>query len=80
MPTFYTVIRQFFKNGSETHSMEIKTDLPAATQRYFAIIAADLADSAITYNAAYIINSSGQMLEGRVIDRTPAPAPEPEGE
>ena len=66
---FYTVIRQFFKGDNETHSMEIKTDFNAALQRYFNIIAADLADQAITYNAAYIIGSDGTMLESRVFDR-----------
>ncbi len=72
---FYTVIRQFIKLGQETHSMEIKTDLTAAQQRFFNIIASDLADQAISYNAAYIINSNGQMMEGRVFDRR---QPEPE--
>lgn len=69
---FYTVVRQFFKNGTETHSMEIKQTRGEALQRYFNIIAADLADSAITYNAAYIIDSNGLMIEGRVFnDVTP---------
>lgn len=66
---FYTVIRQFFKGDTETHSMEVKDSKDAAVQRYFNILAADLADSAITYNAAYIIDSNGLMIEGRVFDR-----------
>lgn len=66
---FYTVIRQFIKGDNETHSMEIKTDYNAALQRYFNIIAADLADASISYNAAYIIGSDGTMLESRVFDR-----------
>ena len=66
---FYTVIRQFFKGENETHSMEIKTDREAAVQRFFNILAADLADNTITYNAAYIIDSNGLMIEGRVFDR-----------
>lgn len=66
---FYTVIRQFFKGEAETHSMEVKADREAAVQRFFNIIAADLADSAITYNAAFVIDSNGQMIEGRVFDR-----------
>ena len=66
---FYTVIRQFFKGENETHSMEIKTDRETAVQRFFNILAADLADSTITYNAAYIIDSNGLMIEGRVFDR-----------
>ena len=66
---FYTVIRQFFKGENETHSMEIKTDKETAVQRFFNILAADLADSTITYNAAYIIDSNGLMIEGRVFNR-----------
>ena len=73
---FYTVVRQFFKNGSETHSVEVKLTYEEALQRYFNIIAADLADSTITYNAAYIIDSNGTMLEGRVFGN----AAESEGE
>lgn len=69
---FYTVIRQFYKGSNETHSMEVKTDKDAAVQRYFNILAADLADNTITYNAAYIIDSNGNMLEGRVFDRRTA--------
>lgn len=66
---FYTVIRQFFKGDAETHSMEVKQTLAEAMRRYFSIIAADLADAAITYNAAYIIDSNGLMVEGRTFDR-----------
>lgn len=66
---FFTVVRQFFKGVKETHSMEIKETKDAALQRYFNIIAADLADAEITYNAAYIIDSNGLMIEGRVFDR-----------
>lgn len=69
---FFTVVRQFFKGEAETHSMEIKQTKDEALQRYFNIIAADLADPAITYNAAYIIDSNGLMIEGRVFnDSTP---------
>jgi len=66
---FYTVVRQFFKGETETHSMEVKDSREAAVQRYFNILAADLADETITYNAAYIIDSNGLMIEGRVFDR-----------
>jgi hypothetical protein len=69
---FYTVIRQFYKGATETHSVEVKADKDAALQRYFNIIAADLADATITYNAAYIIDSNGLMIEGRVFDRREA--------
>lgn len=76
MAKFYTVVRQFFKGDAETHSMEVKTDYNEALQRYFNIIAADLAATDITYNAAYIIDSNGMMTEGRVFDHTVVPESE----
>lgn len=66
---FYTVIRQFFKGGNETHSMEVKETLDEARKRYFSIIAADLQTEDITYQATYIIDSTGLMIEGRVFNR-----------
>lgn len=75
---FYNVIRQFFKGETETHSMEVKADRDTAVQRFFNILAADLADAAITYNSAFVIDSNGVMIEGRVFDRRPTPEPEPE--
>lgn len=69
MGTFYTIVRQYFKGGAETHSMEIKENRTEAIQRYFNILAADLQNTEITWNAAYIIDSTGLMIEGRVFDR-----------
>lgn len=66
---FYTVVRQFFKGDTETHSMEVKETLEDARKRFFSIIAADLNDNDITWQAAYIIDSNGLMVEGRVFDR-----------
>lgn len=66
---FFTVIRQFFKGNTETHSVEVKQSLEEARKRFFGIIAADLNDADITYQAAYIIDSNGLMIEGRVFDR-----------
>ena len=66
---FYTVIRQFYKNGAETHSMEIKASYEDALKRYFSIIATDLNDAEITYQATYIIDSTGLMMEQRVFNR-----------
>ena len=66
---FYQVVRVFIKGGKTTHSIEFKEDRDEALQRYFNIIAADLANDEITYNAAYIIDSNGLMIEGRVFDR-----------
>ena len=67
--TFFTVIRQYMKGANETHSMEVYTDRQAALQRYFNIIASDLANAEITYQATYVIDKSGLMIEGRVFDR-----------
>lgn len=66
---FWSIVRQYYKGTAETHSVEVKADKDAALQRYFNIIAADLADATITYNACYIIDSNGVMIEGRVFDR-----------
>lgn len=74
----FTVVRVFFKGEAETHSVEFKSTYFEAQQRYYGIIAADLANPDITYQAAYIINASGLMMDGKVFDRTPAPEPEEE--
>lgn len=66
---FWSIVRQFYKGTAETHSVEVKADKDSALQRYFNIIAADLADASITYNACYVIDSNGVMIEGRVFDR-----------
>ena len=65
---FYTIVRQFFKGSAETHSVEIKQDFKAAEQRWLSILAADLDNKDITWNACYIIRSDGVMIEGRVYD------------
>lgn len=67
----FTVIRIFFKGETETHSVEFKDTYIEAQQRFYNIVAADLANDEITYQAAYIINASGMMLDGKVFDRTP---------
>lgn len=66
----YAVIRIFFKGETETHSVEFKNTLIEAQQRFFNVVAADLANNEITYQAAYIIDAKGLMVEGRVFDRT----------
>lgn len=76
----FVVIRIFYKGDAETHSVEFKDTYLEAQQRYYNVIAADLANPDITYQAAYIINAAGLMLDGKVFDRTPAPEPEPEEE
>ena len=66
---FYSVIRIFFKGDAETHSVQMFDTLQDAQKRYFNIIASDLADESVTYQSAYIIDSNGLMMEGRVFDR-----------
>lgn len=66
---FYTIVRQFFKGSAETHSMEIKQTKEEAILRYFSILSADLGNNEITWNACYVIDSNGLMIEGRVFDR-----------
>ena len=73
---FYQVFRIFIKkDGTHTHSIEYKDDYKAALQRYFNIIAADLANVDIVYNAAYLIDYRGSMHRHEVFDNRP---PEPE--
>lgn len=72
----FVVVRIFFKGSEETHSVEFKDTLLEAQQRFFNIVAADLANADVTYQAAYIIDASGLMVEGRVFDRRPQPEPE----
>lgn len=70
MNEFFTVVRQYYKGDVETHSMEVKTDYMDALQRFFNIVASDLANAEITYQATYIVDSNGLMKECRVFDRT----------
>ena len=72
----FAVIRIYYKGDKETHSVEFKDSYFEAQQRYYNIIATDLANPDITYQAAYIINASGLMMDGKVFDRTPAPEEE----
>ncbi|MBQ2527537.1 MAG: hypothetical protein II544_02175, partial [Spirochaetales bacterium] len=58
----FAIIRIFYKGDKETHSVEFKDSYFEAQQRYYNIIAADLANPDITYQAAYIINAAGLML------------------
>lgn len=72
----FTIIRIYYKGDKETHSVEFKDSYFEAQQRFYNIIASDLANADVTYQAAYIINASGLMMDGKVFDRTPAPEPE----
>lgn len=70
MKKFYSVVRIFYKGKTETHSVQQFTDIAKAQSRYFNILAADLAAEDVTYCSAYIIDSDGMMIEGRVFDKT----------
>lgn len=70
MEKFYSVIRIFFKGETETHSVQQFSDLQSAQTRYFNMLASDLGNEEITYCSAYIIDSNGMMVEGRVFDKT----------
>ena len=74
----FAIIRIFYKGDKETHSVEFKDSYFEAQQRYYNIIATDLANPDVTYQAAYIIDARGLMLDGKVFDRTPEPEPEEE--
>ena len=65
----FSIVRIFCKGAAETHSIEFRDTLLEAQQRFFNIVAADLANAEITYQACYIIDANGLMLEGRVFDR-----------
>lgn len=68
----FALIRIFYKGTAETHSVQFFDTYFSAQQRYYNVIAADLADTAVTYQAAYIIDPRGMMLDGKVFDRTPS--------
>jgi len=83
---FYPVIRIFEKNEEMSNSVQIFDDNPAtpgkahddAVKRWYAIIAADLADEAVTYNAAIMMDNSGMLGEHKAFERAVEPEPEPE--
>ena len=76
----FAIIRIFYKGDKETHSVEFKDSYIEAQLRYYNIIASDLGNADVTYQAAYIIDARGLMLDGKVFDRRPEPEPEPEEE
>lgn len=60
---FFIVTRIFYKGESETHSVQIIADKRQATQRFYNIIAADLADNDITYQFASIVDIWGNPVD-----------------
>ena len=76
---FYIVTRVFYKGLTESHSIEIKTDRLQAIQRYYNIIAADLADSNVVYQFCSLTDCYGNYINDLrpvVYDRREAPAEE----
>ena len=70
MEYFYIVIRIFYKNNKYSHSIEEIADRRQAEQRYYNVIAADLADNAVTYQFAMVLDSMGNtLLKPVVYDR-----------
>ena len=70
----FFVTRIYYKGATESHSIQIFTDERQATQRFYNIIAADLADNDVTYQFASIMNSNGaQILPPVIYDRREVP-------
>ena len=75
---FYVVFRFFYKGATETHSTQFYTDKRQATQRFYNIIASDLADNDITFQYCEIRDCFGgkvDNLDPVVYDRRPQPVP-----
>lgn len=71
---FYIVIRIADKDEQKTHSVQEFTDKRTATQRFYNIIAADLADDSVTYQYTEIRDCFGGMVDGLnpvIYDRRP---------
>lgn len=60
----FLVFRYYIKNGTEGHSIQKFDDKLTATQRFYNIIAADLADTSITYQYTEIRGTDGGMVDG----------------
>lgn len=60
---FYIITRIIYKGETESHSVEIKTDRRQATQRFYNIVAADLADNAVTYQFCSICDCYGNYVD-----------------
>lgn len=67
----YQIIRIFFKGETKSNSVEYSDNYIAASQRFYNIIAADLANAEVTYQATYLKNKYGNdVLAPVVYDRT----------
>lgn len=64
MNNAFLVIRFYIKDGVEGHSIQKFDDKLIATQRFYNIIAADLADTSITYQYTEIRGTDGGIVDG----------------
>lgn len=60
---FYIVTRIFIKGTEENHSVQTFQDKRQATQRFYNIIASDLADPEVVYQFASIADSLGNQVD-----------------
>ena len=65
----FVVVRIFYKGDAETHSVQFYDTYDEAQTRFYSVIAADLQNPDITYQACYIINAQGLMTDCKVFDR-----------
>ena len=75
---FYVVFRFFYKGATETHSTQFFTDKRQATQRFYNIIAQDLADDDITFQYVELKDCFSNDVDGIrpvIYDRRPQPIP-----
>lgn len=65
----FVVVRIFFKGDAETHSVQFFDTYAEAQKRFYSVIASDLQNAEITYQACYIVNAQGLMIDCKVFDR-----------
>ena len=70
--SFYIVTRIYFKGENETHSIQIFTDHRQATQRFYNIIAADLADDAVI--GLHLVEQGEELLQSFFIRHGNSPS------
>lgn len=86
---FLMLLRVYFKGNNKQNSVQyfmlsdynnsVDDMVRAGKARYHNVIAADLGDADVTYNAAYLMDQAGNAVEPFFCDdRRPSPAPEPE--
>ena len=61
---FYIVTRIFFKGTEKNNSIQYFSNKLEASQRFYNIIAADLANADVTYQYADIRDSQGNYVDG----------------